>query len=81
MMCWISVNLAILNLLPIPILDGGHIVFALAEAARGSPVGLRAREVAQTVGISIVLLLIGFAFWNDISRNWGSIISFFKGLI
>jgi len=81
MMCWISVNLAILNLLPIPILDGGHIVFALAEAARGSPVGLRAREVAQTVGISLVLLLIGFAFWNDISRNWASIIGFFKGLI
>jgi regulator of sigma E protease len=81
MMCWISVNLAILNLLPIPILDGGHIVFALAEAARGSPVGLRAREIAQTVGISLVLLLIGFAFWNDISRNWASIIGFFKGLI
>ena len=81
MMCVISVNLAILNLLPIPVLDGGHILFAVTEAVRGSPVGMRAREVAQTIGISLVLLLMGFAFWNDISRNWAGIVGFFKGLI
>ena len=81
MMCVISVNLAILNLLPIPILDGGHIVFAVAQAVRGKEVGTRAREVAQTLGITFVVLLMGFAFWNDISRNWERIIGFFKGLI
>jgi regulator of sigma E protease len=81
MMCVISVNLAILNLLPIPVLDGGHIMFAVAEWARGGPVGLRAREIAQTIGISLVLLLMGFAFWNDLSRNWAGIIGFFKDLI
>jgi regulator of sigma E protease len=81
MMCVISVNLAILNLLPIPILDGGHILFATAEMVRGGPVGTKAREVAQTVGISLVILLMGFAFWNDISRNWAGIVGFLKGLI
>ena len=81
MMCVISVNLAILNLLPIPILDGGHILFALTESVRGRAVGMRAREIAQTIGISLVLLLMGFAFWNDISRNWASIVDFFKGLV
>jgi regulator of sigma E protease len=81
MMCVISVNLAILNLLPIPILDGGHILFAVAQAVRGKQVGTRAREVAQTVGITFVILLMGFAFWNDISRNWSGIIGFFKDLI
>ena len=70
-MCLISVNLAILNLLPIPVLDGGHIVFAAMEAVRGNPVGLRAREIAQTVGVSFVLLLIGVALWNDIARMLG----------
>jgi len=77
----ISVNLAILNLLPIPILDGGHILFAVAQAVRGKQVGTRAREVAQTVGITFVILLMGFAFWNDISRNWQGILGFFKDLI
>lgn len=80
-MCVISVNLAILNLLPIPILDGGHILFAIAEAARGGPVSLRAREVAQTVGLSLVVLLMGFAFWNDLSKHWQGIVGWFQGLV
>lgn len=80
-MCVISVNLAILNLLPIPILDGGHIVFALAEAARGGPVSLRAREIAQTVGLSLVVLLMGFAFWNDLSKHWQGIVGWFRDLV
>jgi regulator of sigma E protease len=79
-MALISVNLAILNLLPIPILDGGQIVFALAEGIRGSPLSLRVREIAQQVGISLLLLLMGFAFWNDLSRHWRSIVEFFAGL-
>jgi regulator of sigma E protease len=80
-MCVISVNLAILNLLPIPILDGGHIMFALAESVRGGPVSVRAREIAQTVGLSLVVLLMGFAFWNDLSKHWQGIVGWFKGLV
>ncbi len=80
-MCVISVNLAILNLLPIPILDGGHIMFAIAEAARGGPVGMRAREIAQTVGLSLVVLLMGFASWNDLSKHWKGIVGWFQGLV
>ena len=80
-MCVISVNLAILNLLPIPILDGGHILFAVAEAVRGGPVSLRAREIAQTVGLSFVVLLMGFAFWNDLSKHWQGIVGWFQGLV
>ncbi len=80
-MCVISVNLAILNLLPIPILDGGQIVLAAAEGIKGSPLPIRAREIAQTVGLSLILLLMGFAFWNDLARNWAGIVGFFKGLV
>ncbi len=76
----ISVNLAILNLLPIPVLDGGHIVLALAEVLRGGPLSTRAREAAQTVGLSLILVLMGFAFWNDIMRHWSDFVGFFKGL-
>ena len=81
LMCGISINLAILNLLPIPVLDGGHIVFALTESVRGGPVGVRAREIAQTAGISFVILLMGFAFWNDLARSWDDILGWFKSLI
>ncbi len=79
-MAVISVNLAILNLLPIPILDGGQIAFALAEGVRGGPLSLRVREVAQQVGLSLLFLLMGFAFWNDLSRHWGRILDFFQSL-
>jgi regulator of sigma E protease len=80
-MAVISVNLAVLNLLPIPILDGGQIVFALAEGVKGKPLGLRSREIAQQVGLSLLALLMGFAFWNDISRYWTRIVGFFQGLV
>jgi regulator of sigma E protease len=80
-MAVISVNLAILNLLPIPILDGGQIVFALAEAVKGEPLSLRVREIAAQIGVSLLVLLMGFAFWNDLSRYWSRIIDFFEGLV
>jgi regulator of sigma E protease len=80
-MAVISVNLAILNLLPIPILDGGQIVFALAEGIKGAPLSLRVREVAQQVGLSLLILLMGFAFWNDLSRYWSRILGFFEDLV
>lgn len=64
----LSVNLGILNFLPIPILDGGHIVFFLVEAVKGSPVSIRGREIAQQVGLFLLISLMVFTFYNDISR-------------
>jgi len=67
----LSVNLAILNLLPIPILDGGHLLFSCIEALRGRPVSLRKREIAQQVGLALLIALMVFAFYNDIFRILG----------
>ncbi len=64
----ISVNLGILNLLPIPVLDGGHIVFFLAEMLIGRPISPRVREVSTRVGMALLLALMVFATWNDITR-------------
>jgi len=65
---FLSINLAILNLLPIPVLDGGHLLFSLIEWLRGKPVSLRKREIAQQVGMVLLVGLMVFAFYNDISR-------------
>ncbi|MFZ5587594.1 MAG: RIP metalloprotease RseP [Thermodesulfobacteriota bacterium] len=64
----LSVNLAILNLLPIPALDGGHIFFFLWEALTRRPVKLAVREKAQQVGMALLLLLMVLIFYNDIAR-------------
>jgi regulator of sigma E protease len=64
----LSINLGVLNLLPIPVLDGGHLLFFLMEAVIGRPVSVRYREVAQQVGIFLLLLLMVYAFYNDIAR-------------
>jgi len=64
----LSINLGILNILPIPVLDGGHLVFFFIEAATGRPVSIRVREIAQQAGILILILLMVFVFYNDISR-------------
>jgi regulator of sigma E protease len=64
----LSVNLAILNFLPIPVLDGGHLLFFFIEALIGRPVNTRMREVAQQIGIFILILLMVYVFYNDISR-------------
>ncbi len=68
---FLSVNLAILNLLPIPVLDGGHLLFSLIEWLRGKPVSLRKREIAQQVGMFLLIALMVFAFYNDIFRWLG----------
>ncbi len=64
----LSVNLGILNLLPIPVLDGGHLLFFLIEAVSRKPVNLKMREVAQQIGIFVLILLMIYVFYNDISR-------------
>jgi regulator of sigma E protease len=64
----ISVNLAVINLLPIPILDGGHLLFFAIEALKGRPVNLKVREIAQQVGMVILIMLMILVFYNDITR-------------
>ncbi len=70
-LAFISIQLGILNLLPIPILDGGHILFYLIELIIRRPVSIRAREMAQQVGMAMLLMLMVLAFYNDIIRLWG----------
>jgi len=64
----LSINLGVLNLLPIPILDGGHLLFFLIEAVLRRPLGERQREIAQQVGLLLLVGIMVFAFWNDIER-------------
>lgn len=64
----ISINLAILNLLPIPVLDGGTIIFCFIERIKGSPVSIKAQVISQYAGIFILLLLVALTFINDIQR-------------
>lgn len=64
----LSVNLAVLNVLPIPVLDGGHLVFLTIEKLRGSPLSMRQRTIAQQVGLVFLLLLIVWVTYNDIMR-------------
>jgi regulator of sigma E protease len=67
----VSISLAILNLLPVPVLDGGQVVFQLAEMAKGAPLSAEAQVLGQKVGIAMLVALMGFAFYNDISRLFG----------
>ncbi len=64
----ISISLGVLNLLPIPILDGGHLLYYLAELIKGGPLSERVMEIGQQVGLAILMLLMAFAFYNDINR-------------
>jgi regulator of sigma E protease len=64
----LSINLGVLNLLPIPILDGGHLLFFLIEGILRKPLGERQREVAQQVGLVLLVGIMIFAFWNDLER-------------
>jgi len=68
----LSINLAILNFLPIPVLDGGHLLFFFIEALIGRPVNTRMREIAQQVGIFVLILLMVYVFYNDITRMFFS---------
>lgn len=64
----ISVNLAVLNLLPVPMLDGGHLFFFVIEAVLGRPLSLRKREAAQQLGFVLLMLLMVYALYNDLVR-------------
>jgi regulator of sigma E protease len=78
-MAVLSVNLGLINLFPIPILDGGHLLFYAAEAIRGKPLGHRAQEYGFRLGLALVLTLMIFATWNDLVRL--RIVEFIKGLV
>ncbi|HWR97575.1 MAG TPA: RIP metalloprotease RseP [Candidatus Methanoperedens sp.] len=65
---FLSISLGLFNLFPIPVLDGGQIWFLLAEAIRGRPLSRRVREIVQQIGLGLLVLLMLFAFYNDISR-------------
>ncbi len=67
----VSISLAVLNLLPVPVLDGGHLFFFLIEGIKGSPLSEQAQMVGQKIGIIALLLLMGVAFYVDISRILG----------
>jgi regulator of sigma E protease len=77
-MVLISINLGILNLLPIPILDGGQALLYLVEGVKRSPLSQRTREIVQQVGFTVLVMLMGLAFWNDISRHWAKVIDWIR---
>lgn len=72
-MGFVSVTLGVMNLLPIPVLDGGHLLFLSAEAVLRKPPSIRVRELSMQVGFVILLTIMVFAFYNDIMRVFGSI--------
>lgn len=71
-MAIISINLFILNLLPVPVLDGGHLLFFIVEALRRKPISLRKMEIAQQFGLIVLVTLMVFALFNDISNLFRS---------
>jgi regulator of sigma E protease len=64
----ISISLGVLNLLPVPLLDGGHLLYYFAEIFKGSPVSDRAFEVGQRIGMAMLAVLMALALFNDVSR-------------
>ncbi len=75
----LSINLGLINLFPIPMLDGGHLAMYTIEALRGKPLTERAQEIAFRFGLAMVLTLMVFATWNDLVHL--NVIEFFSGLV
>jgi regulator of sigma E protease len=76
----LSINLGLINLFPVPMLDGGHLLFYAFEAIRGRPLGERAQEYGFRIGLALVLTLMVFVTWNDLLRIDG-LVNFVKGLV
>ena len=64
----VSISLGVLNLLPVPMLDGGHLMYHIIEVIRGKPLSERAMEIAQQIGVSLLFVLMAFALFNDLNR-------------
>lgn len=75
---FLSVSLGLLNFFPIPMLDGGHLLFYFIEAIRGKPVSERAQEIAYRIGFALLMTLVFFTTWNDLSRL--KIVTYIKNL-
>jgi len=69
----VSISLGVLNLLPVPILDGGHLLYYSLEAVRGRPLSERAMEIGQQIGLALLMTLMAIALFNDVSRIWSSV--------
>lgn len=67
----VSISLGVLNLLPVPVLDGGHLLYYVVEFLKGSPVSERVQVIGQQVGVALLLMLMTLAFYNDIARLMG----------
>ncbi|MGP1395824.1 MAG: RIP metalloprotease RseP [Inquilinaceae bacterium] len=78
-MAILSINLGLINLFPVPMLDGGHLMFYAFEAVRGRPLGQRAQEYGFRIGLALVLTLMIFATWNDLVQL--QVVAFFRNLI
>jgi regulator of sigma E protease len=70
-LAWLSMSLGLLNLLPVPVLDGGHLLIFAIETVRRRPIGLKGRQIAAWVGMACLLTLMVVVFANDIERKWG----------
>jgi regulator of sigma E protease len=79
LMALISVNIAVLNLLPVPVLDGGQVLLAVLESVRGKPLGDRAKNVIMYAGVGLVLLLLVTTTFNDLARVGASLLERFRG--
>lgn len=77
-MIFVSISLGLINLFPVPMLDGGHLLFYIFEAVKGKPLGEKYMEFAFRIGLSLVLMLMVFATWNDLNKPW--VKDFFVGL-
>ncbi len=75
----LSINLGLINLFPVPVLDGGHLLFYAAEAVRGKPLGQKVQEYGFRIGLALVLTLMVFATWNDLVHL--RIVAYVRGLI
>ncbi len=78
-MIFVSISLGLINLFPIPMLDGGHLLFYSLEALRGRPLGEKTMEYGFRIGLTLVLMLMIFATWNDLNKPW--VKDFFVGLV
>ncbi len=79
MMALISINLAVFNLLPIPVLDGGQLTLFAMEAVKRGPLSFRVRQIAAYVGFALIVMIMILAFKNDLERNWDRIVDFVSG--
>lgn len=73
-LAYVSISIGLINLFPIPILDGGHLLFYAIEAVRGKPLSESAQEIGFRIGLAFILMLMIFVTWNDLNHVWSKIV-------